>query len=132
MSGVGSFSSIAMRFGNGPGQSTSGFDLQTGYDMRVGPGNLAVDLTATRITELRTGPTALDGVTVSTGDDRLGTLNFATVASAAPELRANFSANYRLGRQNYRLGVNYISAVTDERAGIQYGETGEEWITLDA
>jgi outer membrane receptor protein involved in Fe transport len=27
--------------------------------------------------------------------------------------------------------VNYISAVTDERTGVQYGESGEDWITAD-
>lgn len=94
-------------------------------------GDLTLDLSATWVTELITGPTSLDGVVVSTGDDRLGNLNFATVASAAPEWRANFSANYALGRQNFRFGVNYVSAVTDERPGKQYGENGEEWIVAD-
>jgi outer membrane receptor protein involved in Fe transport len=83
------------------------------------------------VTELRTGPTSLDGVTVSTGDDRLGTLNFATVAAAAPEWRANLSANYRLEKHNVRVGVSYVSAVRDERPGIQYGEFGEDWLTTD-
>jgi outer membrane receptor protein involved in Fe transport len=71
-------------------------------------------------------------VVVTTGDDRLGTLNFATFALAAPEWRANFSANYHMDRHNIRVGVNYVSAVTDERAGVQYGENGEDWVTLDA
>ena len=88
-------------------------------------------LTATKITELKTGPTSLDGVEVSAGDDRLGYLNFATFAQAAPEWRANFSANYRTGPQNFRLGVNYVSAVQDERPGVQYGENGEDWVTAD-
>jgi outer membrane receptor protein involved in Fe transport len=99
--------------------------------MPLGEGDLALDLTATKITELETGPTSLDGVTITTGDDRLGTLNFATFALAAPEWRANLSANYSLDRQNFRLGVNFVSAVTDERVGIQYGENGEDWITAD-
>jgi outer membrane receptor protein involved in Fe transport len=70
-------------------------------------------------------------VVVSTGDDRLGTLNFATFAQAAPEWRANLAANYAMGPHNIRLGVNYVSAVTDERAGKQYGEDGENWVTTD-
>lgn len=131
MTAVGNFSSISTRFGNGPGQTTNGFDYQISYDLPFGPGDLGLSLTATNVTELITGPTSLDGVVVSTGDDRLGTLNFATVASAAPEWRANFAANYRMDQHNFRLGVNYVSAVTDERAGIQYGENGEEWITTD-
>jgi len=131
MGAVGSFSSIQTRVGNGPGQTTNGFDVQASYSLPIWNGDLTLGLTATKVTELRTGPTSLDGVVVSTGDDRLGTLNFATVAAAAPELRANFSANYALGRQNFRLGVGYVSAVTDERAGIQYGESGEEWIAVD-
>jgi outer membrane receptor for ferrienterochelin and colicin len=131
MSGVGTFSSISTRYGNGPGQSTRGFDLQTSYDLPVGPGNLAFNITATRITELKTGPTSLDGVVVSTGDDRLGMLNFATFAQSAPKLRANFGANFATAQQNFRLGVNFVSAVKDERLGIQYGEEGKDWVTAD-
>ncbi|WP_374470205.1 TonB-dependent receptor domain-containing protein [Phenylobacterium sp.] len=131
MSAVGAFSSISTRYGNGPGQSTNGFDVQADYDMTLGPGDLRLSLTATRVTELKTGPTELDGVVVSTGDNRLGTLNFATFAQAAPKLRANLAANYALDRQNFRLGLNYVSAVRDERAGVQYGEEGEEWVTVD-
>lgn len=131
MSGVGTFSAVSTRYGNGPGQTTKGFDIQTSYGLPVGPGNLDVNLTATRVTELKTGPTTLDGVTISTGDDRLGTLNFATFAQAAPKWRANLGVNYGLGRQNFRLGVNFVSAVKDERVGVQYGEDGENWITTD-
>lgn len=131
MSAVGAFSTITTLVGNGPGQTTNGVDVQATYGMPIGPGDLTLGLMATRVTELRTGPTELDGVVVSSGDDRLGKLNFATVAFAAPKLRANLSANYALDRQNFRVGVNYVSAVSDERVGIQYGENGEEWITVD-
>ncbi|USQ93917.1 TonB-dependent receptor domain-containing protein [Caulobacter sp. RL271] len=131
MSGVGSFSAVSTRYGNGPGQTTKGFDFQGSYGLPLGPGDLDINVTATRVTELKTGPTTLDGVTISTGDDRLGTLNFATFAQAAPKWRANLGVNYGLGRQNFRLGVNFVSAVKDERAGIQYGEDGENWITTD-
>lgn len=129
--GVNGFSMVDTLFGNGPGQTTNGFDIQAIYALPFGPGDLSLDLTATRVTELKTGPTSLDGVVVSTGDDRLGFLNFATFALAAPEWRANLSANYAMDVHNFRLGVNYVSAVTDERAGIQYGENGEDWITAD-
>jgi iron complex outermembrane receptor protein len=131
MNGIGTFSSVSTRFGNGPGQTTNGFDLQAIYDLPLGAGNLSLNLNATFITTLETGPTQLDGVVVSAGDDRLGKLNFASFAQAAPQWRANFSANYGLDRQNFRLGVNFISAVSDERPGVQYGETGENWITAD-
>jgi hypothetical protein len=131
MSGVGTFSSVSTRYGNGPGQTTKGFDIQARYGLPLGPGDLDVNVTATRVTELRTGPTTLDGVTISTGDDRLGTLNFATFAQAAPKWRANLGVNYGLGRQNFRLGVNFVSAVRDERAAVQYGENGEKWVTTD-
>ncbi|MDP3738840.1 MAG: TonB-dependent receptor [Hyphomonadaceae bacterium] len=131
MTAVGNFASISTVFGNGPGQTTNGIDYQITYDMPIGPGDLTLGVTATQVTELLTGPTSLDGVVISTGDDRLGTLNFATVASAAPEWRTNFSANYNMERHNFRFGANYVSAVTDERAGIQYGENGEEWLTYD-
>jgi outer membrane receptor protein involved in Fe transport len=131
MSGVGTFSAVSTRYGNGPGQTTTGFDIQASYGLPLGDGDLDISLTATRVTALRTGPTTLDGVTISTGDDRLGTLNFATFAQAAPKLRANLGVNYALGRQNFRLGVNFVSAVQDERAGVQYGENGKDWVTTD-
>jgi iron complex outermembrane receptor protein len=131
LSGVGGFSSVTTLFGNGPGQTTNGYDIQSTYTLPLGPGDLTLDLAATQITELTTGPTSLDGVVITTGDDRLGTLNFATFALAAPELRANLGVNYALDRHNVRLGVNYVSAVTDERPGVQYGEEGEDWVTTD-
>jgi hypothetical protein len=131
LSGASGFSSVTTLFGNGPGQTTNGYDIQATYALPLGPGDLALDVTATKVTELKTGPTSLDGVVVTTGDDRLGTLNCATAAFAAPEWRANFSANYHLDRHNFRLGVNYVSAVRDERPGVQYGENGEEWVTTD-
>ncbi len=131
LSGATGFSSVTTLYGNGPGQKTNGFDVQVVYALPLGPGDLMLDLTATQITELKTGPTSLDGVVVSTGDDRLGSLNFATFALAAPELRANLAASYKLDQHSFRLGVNYVSAVTDERAGVQYGENGEDWITTD-
>jgi outer membrane receptor protein involved in Fe transport len=131
MSGVGTFSAVSTRYGNGPGQTTKGFDFQGSYGLPLGPGDLNINVTATRVTELRTGATTLDGVTISTGDDRLGTLNFATFAQAAPKWRANLGVNYGLDRQNFRLGVNFVSAVKDERVGVQYGEDGENWVTAD-
>jgi iron complex outermembrane recepter protein len=132
MSAIGSFASIQTLVGNGPGQTTNGVDVQATYSLPFWSGDLTLGLTATQVLELSTGPTSLDGVVVSTGDNRLGTLNFATVAAAAPEMRANFSANYARGDHNFRLGVNYVSAVRDEREGAQYGEYGSRWITVDA
>lgn len=131
LSGAGGFSSVTTLFGNGPGQTTNGFDIQATYTLPVWSGDLSLDLTATKVTELKTGATSLDGVVVTTGDDRLGTLNFATFALAAPEWRANLSANYHMDRHNLRLGVNFVSAVRDERPGVQYGENGEDWVTAD-
>jgi iron complex outermembrane receptor protein len=131
---TGAFSSISTLFGNGPGQTTNGYDLQATYYMPAGDGDLTLGLTATYVTELKTGPSFLDGVQVSTGDDRLGFLNFQTIAAAAPKLRANFSGNYAVGQQNFRLGVNFVSRVRDERPDVpdfQYGEFGEDWITAD-
>ena len=94
-------------------------------------GDLTFDLTATRILTLKTGATTLDGVVVSPEDNRLGDLNFASFAQSAPKLRANFSSNYNQDGHNVRLGVNFVSAVKDERPGIQYGENGANWVTVD-
>lgn len=91
MSGVGSFSTVSTRYGNGPSRTTKGFDIQASYGLPIGPGDLDVNVTATRVTELKTGSTTLDGVTVSTGDNRLKTLEGhwlplpAGVAMARPE-----------------------------------------------
>jgi outer membrane receptor protein involved in Fe transport len=134
---VGGFSTIQTVYGNGPGQHTNGIDIQTHYTFPIGPGDFTASATATHVMKLFNSPSMLDGVPIpdsagsTTGTDRLGFLNYATVASAAPEWRANFSANYRLENQNFRLGVNYVSAVTDQRPGIVYGKDGEDWITAD-
>jgi len=125
------FSSISTIFGNGPGQKTNGIDIQAKYLMPFAGGDLTFDLTATRVLELETGPASIDGFQVTAGDDRLGTLNFSTVAFAAPEWRANFFVNYNIGDHNIRAQANYVSAVRDERAGTQYGENGKEVLTAD-
>jgi outer membrane receptor protein involved in Fe transport len=151
------FSSIRTDFGNGPGQHTAGFDLQLTYGLGIGPGRLTFSLTGTKVTANETTATVLDGFTVKAPDDRLGYLNFATVAFAASEYRANLGINYSLGEHNIRTQLNYISGVDDERyilpdgsvntalitpAGRQpgtttpfgpsdYGVFGEDWVSVD-
>ena len=59
--------------------------------------------------------TVLDGYQLDPGDERLGTLNFATVAQSAPEWRANLNVNYGFGDHNLRFVLGYIDGVKDER-----------------
>jgi hypothetical protein len=107
---------------------------------------------------LTSTPAILDGYEVKAADNRLGYLNFATIANAAPEWKANFSVNYAIGEHNVRLTANYISGVKDERyiktsdntidvalitpegwqagtntlfAPTYYGVIGDSWLTAD-
>jgi iron complex outermembrane receptor protein len=125
------FSVIRSLYGNAYGQTTSGIDIQTSYNMPVGPGDLSLNLTATQVLEQTTSARTLDGIQVAAKDDRVGNLNFSTVGVPVPEFRVNAFATYRLDSHTARFAVNYISAVTDERTGVQYGESGEDWITAD-
>ncbi len=109
------FSSIRTIYGNGPGQHTAGWDLQLDYSMPMGPGEFRFSTTVTKVETFEFSETVLDGVVLDPGEDRLGKLNFAAVASAAPEMRANVNFNYRWGDQNLRLVVNYIEGVVDDR-----------------
>jgi len=113
--------SIRTDFGNGPGQHTAGFDVQINYTLPLGPGDLTLAATATKVEVDENTATILDGFQVAPADDRLGFLNFATVGFSSPELRANFSINYALDQHNFRLGANYVSGVTDERGPITPG-----------
>jgi outer membrane receptor protein involved in Fe transport len=131
MSGNGSFSMVTTLTGNGPGQVTTGFDLQSIYEFPVSTGDLTLEFNGTWVTQLKTGATFLDGVQVTAAKDRLGNLNFQTFATAAPRVRANFSANYAIERHNFRIGTNFVSAVTDERAGTQLDEHGQNYISVD-
>ena len=152
------FAQIRTDFGNGPGQTTSGFDVQTTYGMPAFRGDLTFSATATKIQEFKYSPTLLDGFEVAPAADRLGFLNFATIANAVSEWRGNLTANYAEGNHNYRLSAQYIKGVKDDRyfnddgsrvgdaaltpAGRQpgtttpfgpstYGVFGEDWITVD-
>jgi iron complex outermembrane recepter protein len=134
------FSQIRTDFGNGPGQTTAGFDLQIDYTMPIGPGEASVGVTATQVTELKSGPTSLDGFLISGGDDRLGFRNFGSTSFAAPEVRANAYANYVWGEQNFRLALNFVSGVVDERGPVTpqglttpttFGVAAEDWIAAD-
>lgn len=109
------FASISTEFGNGPGQLTEGFDIQTSYRFPIFAGDLRLGLTATNITKFEYTETTLDGYLLDPGSDRLGNLNFATIASAVSEWRGNFSANYSQGDHNLRFVVNYVSGVQDDR-----------------
>lgn len=109
------FSSIRTDFGNGPGQHTAGIDIQADYTMPVGPGDLSLGLTATEITKFFVDVKTLDGVALDAGDNKLGTLNFATIANATPKWRANANVNYKWDKMNFRFVTNFISGVRDER-----------------
>ncbi len=129
------FAAITTDFGNGPGQHTAGFDIQADYTLPVYDGDFRIGVTATNVTKFEFTPTVLDGFTISEGDDRLGTLNFATIANAAPEWRANLNVNYGIGPHNVRFVLGYISGVDDERFidtdPDGYGVTGDDWVSGD-
>lgn len=109
------FASVRTEYGNGPGQHTAGFDLQLDYSFPAFAGDIRVSTTVTKVEKFEFSETTLDGFVLDPGDDRLGTLNFATIANAAPELRANVNLNYRQGDHNFRLVANHIDGVVDER-----------------
>jgi iron complex outermembrane recepter protein len=139
------FSSIRTEFGNGPGQLVAGFDIQFDYTLPLGPGDLSIGATATNMTEFKFTPKSLDGFQLDSGDDRLGFLNFATIAGAAPEWRASGNINYRVDQHNFRLQTTYVSAVDDERGPLTpggilgvnqfgpttYGVIGKDWFVFD-
>ncbi len=139
--------SIRTDYGNGPGQHTAGFDVNISYSLPLGPGDLTLSATATKVEVDENSATVLDGFQVAPADDRLGFLNYATVGFASPELRANFSVNYALDQHNFRLGAQYTSSVTDERGPVtpggylpgtltpygqtNYGVESGEWLAFD-
>lgn len=151
------FANITTAFGNGPGQHTAGFDLSVDYSFPAFAGDMRLGLTATKVETFDFTETTLDGYVLDPGQDRLGVLNFATIANAAPELRANVNANYAQGDHNLRLVLNYVSGVDDERyfnddgsintaalipTGFQpgtdqpfepsfYGVRGDDWLAAD-
>ena len=109
------FSNITTDYGNGPGQRLKGVDLSVTYTIPAFSGELSFGLKATNTQKFEYTPTILDGVVLKPAEDRLGYLNFATIAQAAPRWRANFSVNYSTGPQNVRLVINYVSPVRDDR-----------------
>ncbi|MBI1359087.1 MAG: TonB-dependent receptor plug domain-containing protein [Alphaproteobacteria bacterium] len=147
---AGDFSTIRTDYGNGPGQHVAGYDIQATYSFPLLSGTMTFDATATRTVLDKVGPKTLDGYALDQGSNQLGLLNFATIANASSEWRANANANYNIGKHNFRLVANYISGVTDQRgcitpSGYQpntgstlvpYGQTcwgvnGTDWLTFD-
>jgi len=152
------FAQVRTDTGNGPGQLTAGYDIQTSYSMPAFKGDLSFSATATKINKFRYTETALDGYVIDPGADRLGFLNFATIANAVSEWRGNVTANYAQGDHNFRLQALYVKGVKDDRffnadgsrvgdaaltpAGLKpgtsdpfgpslWGVYGKDWITLD-
>lgn len=142
---------VQSEIGNGPGQTTAGFDIQVDYTLPLGEADFSIGAQATKITELTTSAQILDGVTVVGEIDRLGYLNFGNVVSAVavagPEWRGNAYANLNWGQHNIRAVINYVSGVTDQRGPItlypytgtspatpvvsRYGVDGQDFRTLD-
>jgi iron complex outermembrane recepter protein len=141
------FASIRRDYGNGPGQTTAGLDIQAMYSFAVYRGDLRLGLTATNIRKFELSATVLDGYVLDPGADRLGQLNFATIANAVSKWRGNLNANYSQGDHNVRLVLNYVSGVDDERGPItpagrqpgtslpfeqtSYGVRGKDWMSAD-
>lgn len=139
------FSSVRRDYGNGPGQLTAGYDLQLTYGFPVFTGDLTIKLIATKMTKFEFTETSLDGFVLDPGEDRLGFLNFATIAQTMSELRANLSANYRQGNHNLRFVLAFVKGVEDERGPLtprgmvpgtedsfgptNYGLGEDDWIT---
>ncbi|MEX2326984.1 MAG: hypothetical protein WD558_04585, partial [Pseudomonadales bacterium] len=94
---------------------TSVIDMRVRYRLPAVGGDLGLTLQATRILEFESTPTILDGVELVPVDDRLGYLNFATIAFAASEWRANFDVNWRYDIHNIRGRMNFVSSVVDDR-----------------
>lgn len=109
------FSNISTAYGNGPGQHTAGVDVQLDYSFPALAGEIRLGTTVTNVRTFEFTATTLDGYLLDPGDERLGTLNFATIANAAPEWRVNFNINYSRGDHNLRFAANYIDGVIDER-----------------
>ncbi len=152
------FAAVQTNYGNGPGQLTEGYDIQSNYSFPIYRGDIRFALTATRISKFEFTETSLDGYVLDPGADRLGYLNFATIANAVSKWRGNFSTNYSQGDHNFRLVVNYIKGVKDDRyynadgsrvgdsaltpggrqpgtllpfAASTYGVNVDDWITTD-
>lgn len=152
------FASIRTEFGNGPGQTTAGFDIQTSYSFPAFQGDLSLSVTATKIQKFDFTETVLDGFVIDPGADRLGFLNFATIANAVSDWRGNLTANYAQGNHNFRLNALYIAGVKDDRfynadgtvvgaarlipngrqigtttpfGPSMYGVDGKDWVSLD-
>ena len=152
------FAQIRTDTGNGPGQQTAGFDIQTSYGMPAFSGDLTFSANATKVNKFRYTATVLDGYTIDPGANRLGYLNFATIANAISEWRGSVTANYSQGDHNFRLTSQYVKGVRDDRyfdadnnvvgpsaltpAGYQigtqtpygpsyYGVFGENWLVFD-
>jgi hypothetical protein len=120
------------------------------YSLPAFAGELSFGLAATIVQEFKFTETTLDGYVLNPGDDRLGNLNYSTIAFAQPETRANFHVNYAFGNHNARFVTNYTSGVDDERylatgltpLGLEpgttdtfgptfYGVKGDDWLAYN-
>lgn len=115
---AGDMNLVVTDIGNGSDQITKGFDFQVDYEFPLGGADVSLGLAGTRVTELTTSARMLDGFEVAPEDDRLGDLNFSSIANAGPEWRINGHLNYNRGAHNLRLTGRYVSGLTDERGGI--------------
>lgn len=107
--------SIRSVFGNGPGATTSGLDIDASYTLDALGGEVTAGLTATNVLKYEIAAFDLNGVPLSPFVDGLGFANYSRDGDIVSEWRGNGTLNYNRDNHNLRYQLRYIQGVTDDR-----------------
>ena len=116
---------------NGPGVETSGIDFSASYGRDIGPGFATFGVNGTYTMQYDVKEFELGGVTFAPAYDAVGYLNWDRSAPAISELKGNVFATYGLDSWNFRYQMSYVSGTEDNRSGIIFGQSGEDYIQHD-
>lgn len=109
-------SRVQQLVGNGPQVDTSGIDLQIDYTIDdVWGGTLGLGLSGSYILTYDQGEFVVNGVTVLPAFSAVGFTNYDRPVQAIPEWRGTFYVNFQKDIHNFRVTVNHVDGVTDNR-----------------
>ena len=121
-------------------RETDGIDITADVSFDLAGGYTTFGTQLTRILNYDVEGFTENGITFTQSFDALGFLNDLNGGTGAiSEWRGNIFANYNINEQNFRLVVNYISGVEDERGATtlfdgsvtDFGVDGDDWVTVD-
>ena len=104
--------------------TTSGLDIQAGYDWSVSGAQLQFGVSGSYVIEYAIDQTLVEGVLVQPAYDAAGLLNYQSTAYPLPQVKGQAWVQALIGGHSLRLQANHVGSYRDQRAELFTPNTG--------